>query len=274
MTDHPTTTTTAAAAAAATDTAQRIAENGLRAIRELERVLLFTDLKDDPDATAAIASSTAVANRALEDLQRVTVLPSISTGRYDEYNEHTEEEEKNEFNRDHVVPSSARTTTTTTTTTLALASWSDKWKEWMDRVMASGTQTWKETERKLLFTDLDDLVAKYDAKHGITRPASRDNRQFHSSNSSNILMKPDMTLLLLRIQEQLQHMLRQLETKMTGVQQSIKECERTLFFTDIPDKSSLVADQRHSKQDVVQHFVNSQQVLDELQRKVFFTDCK
>jgi hypothetical protein len=352
---------------AATAAAQKLAEDGLRAIRELERVLLFSDLKDED----AIASNTAAANQALKDLQNVTTNTntySTTQSRQDQDEGETKLEQHFDIlpprsdrsevsNDEHKLkktdPTSSNSNGSVTSpnmSTTLLLSLSAKWKEFVDGLLLmleSGSQTWKETERKLLFSDLDDIYAKHDTTRTIAgeRPTTISYNRSHSTTSTTTtLATPDnrlnATLLLLRIQEQVKVLLKEVELKMSDLQQTtvhaVKECERTLLFTDLPDASpsassgsyrtnkpnkdvSLllqqmeqqlkalltqlelkvsdiqqttthavkecertllftdIADGRsplRTKQDAVHHFVNSQHVMEELQRKVFFTDCK
>jgi hypothetical protein len=328
--------TTMADSSAAAAAAQKLAEDSLRAIRELERVLLFTDLKEE-DAVAA--------TQALKDLQSVTESRE-GEAKLDHFiNILPARERERPVDETKQEQPEPRAVTSPNMSTALLMSLSAKWQELMDRLrhhleatLESGSQTLKETERKLLFTDLDEIYAKHDALSG--RPTSYRSRSTTATatttttttlakpdNRLNMTMlllqiqdqvkvllkelelkmsgmqqttahavkecertllftdlpdndrpnsdrsKPNVTLLLVQVQDQLNVLLKELELKMSGVQQTttkaVKECERTLLFTDLPDQAPL-----RSKQDAVHHFVNSQQVMEEIQRKVLFTDCK
>ncbi|CAB9520542.1 expressed unknown protein [Seminavis robusta] len=247
--------TTTASNAKAT-TSPRFAEEGLLAIKEVERLLFFTDLKDQN------ANDREDGLKAVKKLDRwlstnelvgTNHIQCISNSR-----------SRSDMSKMSTVSSISHPTCSTLTTTHledqegpcsveSLRKVMELIRAQLEASVESGRQTVKEAERLVFFTDLDD-------------------RKHHG-----IMTDPSETPLA-----KLQQMLKQMEFAFTkqlaamGKQTSqvLQECERTVLFTDVPDESKKIGHRffQYKKQKNKQEQNPQTTVLQELERQLLFTD--
>lgn len=283
------------------DTLSSMAQEGYRAIQELERVLFFTDVKEDTNRQRAAQEGL----NALEDLQQLLFVSSIDM----EDAEHNQMQQamikatpsfgssygkeasgcthlgcysigaaaacvqgstgfrNNGYYSDTLVDENALVVHNANMNVMDLLKahftsvLKSSQKAWKEMEQA-GQKVAKEAERKLLFTDLDDTKMT-DAK----APDSGDVWK----EVEVILQDMEKKFATFAVETAQPAMERgQRAWKDVGRQshEAYKECERTLLFTDL-DETALAEDK--TQDDVISHFVNSQTVFKELQQKLFRT---
>ena len=286
-----------------------LAEEGFRAIQDLERVLFFTDL---PEGKGGDASSTCTADsedrqaraedgfRAIHDLERIlffaqqdnnkgannnsknnnrtieTTASTASTGCTHIYcNTHAKKPSPS-YSSDLMVPNAAGATLNMIDLFKThFQSALEAGQNAMKAVERTSQEALKEAQRTLFFTDVDDVVL---AKKNPT--------------GASVDVFQEMEVLLVEMEKKLslfaaetgqpaletgQRVLKEVEETGQRVlkeverssQKAYKECERTLLFTDLDD-SALAKDKTND--DLINHFLNSQEVFQELERTIFFTD--
>jgi hypothetical protein len=292
---------TPSSAVAATDPSwehvKQLTEQAFRAIQELERVLFFTDLEDDASTSGNEASSTHRSTsstpesgtidstskeervraglQALEELDRALFMAEINKRLASPNN--TSNTTTSDYSPDYfsssasASPSSSSAMTTLDSATMALVQTMELLKQTVQYALEKGLETsqkaLKECERTLLFTDLDETALvlneetnNVDVMHeidGLLRDVERKLAGMAVLEHYGGLEVPAPKTML----EKGRSFYKQMEQKTT---EAYKECERALLFTDL-DETALAKDK--SNDDVINHFLNSQNVFQELLTK-------
>lgn len=271
-----------------TDPAAKWAEEGIQAVKELERILFFTDISEKANNSQSSDSkndnpynqeSTAEDGlRAIHDLERVLNLASQEG--QDVYSAgSTQTKDESETNKAASssaalgLPTSAVATLNTTLDLLKknIQSALEAGRQAVKTVEQTSQQAAKEARRKFLFTDVDERALAQKNPTGASIDVHGE-LQTMLAELEQHFSKLAIQSAPAAIAETGQRFAKGVgETGQRVLQQShalYKECERTLLFTDL-DESALAKDKTND--DVITHFLNTQQVFQELERKVLFT---
>ncbi|CAB9496655.1 expressed unknown protein [Seminavis robusta] len=228
-----------------------LAEDGLRVLDELKRVLFFTDLDTMSD------EEKQAAGLAMDDLDRwlssQDKVGNVSIKCYattkdnsTDINNKTSEDEKEESKHEDLANSSIGSTGTAANEMVALRDLLMVLRSRMD-------STYKEAERVVFFTDLDD-------------------RSVVSSNSDSAV-----NTAVVKLQQMLQQIERtvakQLNHMGESTKRAYKEAERTVFFTDVPEGENKPRSCPNLGTTGASSLQNPQQgVMRDLERRMLFTD--
>ena len=145
----------------------------------------------------------------------------------------------------------------------------------MKEVERTSQEALKEAKRTLFFTDLDDAALAQKNTTGASVDVFEELEYLLAEMEKKVALFASETgpaaletgqRVLKGVEETSQRVYQQVER---SSQQAYKECERALLFTDL-DESALAKDK--SSDDLIHHFLNSQDVMREMERKFFFTD--
>jgi len=228
----------------------RLANEGYRAIAELERLLFFTDLNDDASRLEAAQEGLDAINN-LEELLEVSKVDMKEKG---SVNIMATTNFESPFDSIQITSTTSTSTSTSTSaptsTTLVDSStmnMMDLLKTHFGAIILAGERAVREGERVVFFTDLDKSKL------------STELSTIGMSSSGDIwkeveVVLHDMYLKLSNFKEEVGQ----------KSHKAYKECERTLLFTDL-DEVALAKDR--SKDDLILHFLNTQDVGKEIEQK-------
>jgi len=317
-----------------------LAEEGYRAIEELERVLFFTDLDDNRTFTAyegdmkrdnhaekAVKAQDGI--RAIHDLNHILFfaqneaktnhLPNTSSSwsaqQKDKdklYSKCLPDDPKgmaraNTFDlQNHLActhlncqmtqskctspppsvhcaslnnsdNSTGDSSCTSDSVPITIPNMMDTFKAHFQSALEGGQQAIQTVERKILFTDIDEKALARANKTGASVDIFEEMHLFLSEieeKLATVALQGGQTAVETGAQvliESLERGGRVIKEVEESTQKIYKECERQFLCRNL-ETFALAKDK--TKDDVITHFLNSQQVLAELERKFLFTDLK